>query len=220
MHFDHFAPTHRNADRNGDGQVNNRDVCASTSDDTMMHKGRRDTGPGVISIDGDMLTFSIGMAELGLELGAELLIWGDTKGKGVRDRAPTTEAGDGCEKPEVDSEVLSLMLTDDAVCPCADAWTQIPRSVTEWGAGAFFQCPDVGLGFGSLTSVGDDARLVINGLLFGPRVCAGFTRDEVMSPDATSITANEVAACADAMYDYGLGLQNAGVSVAELMTCN
>ena len=39
-----------------------------------------------------------------------MLIWADTKRKKFVDRAPNTESGDECAKPEVASEVLSLVL--------------------------------------------------------------------------------------------------------------
>jgi len=45
-----------------------------------------------------------------LALGNTVYIWADTQFKGINDRAPNTESGDGCPKPEVANEVLSVIL--------------------------------------------------------------------------------------------------------------
>ena len=116
--FDHQDTT----DLDGDGMDDGPDTldpnpdCVSTYDDRMIHKGRRDRGPGTIEVDGDVLTYSVDVDDLnpGLELGDTVLIWADTKRKTKRknviDRAPNTETGDECAKPEVANEVLSLEL--------------------------------------------------------------------------------------------------------------
>ena len=86
--------------------------CVTTFDDRMAHKGRKDRGPGIIDVIDNTLTYSVAVDELNplLGLGDTVLIWADTKFKKVSDRAPNTEAGDGCAKPEVASEVISLIL--------------------------------------------------------------------------------------------------------------
>ena len=78
----------------------------------MTHKGRKDSGPGMIDVNGDTLTFSVGIGELDPFLGSTdtVLIWTDTKLKKVTDKAPNTESGNGCDKSEALSEVLSLEL--------------------------------------------------------------------------------------------------------------
>ena len=78
----------------------------------MTHEGRKDRGPGKIDVDGDTLTFRVGVVELDPFLGSTdtVLIWTDTKLKKVTDKAPNTEQGNGCDKPEVLSEGLSLEL--------------------------------------------------------------------------------------------------------------
>ena len=86
--------------------------CVRTWDDRMTHKGRNDLGPGMIDVFGKILTFRVGVAELNPLLGPDdsVLIWADTKLKNVTDKAPNTESGDGCNKPEVASELLSVTL--------------------------------------------------------------------------------------------------------------
>lgn len=78
------------------------------------HKGRdKDTGPGIITAGTDTLTFTVMVDDLNpsLVLGETVYIWADTQHKGINDRAPNTESGDGCAKPEVESEVLALTLS-------------------------------------------------------------------------------------------------------------
>jgi hypothetical protein len=116
VHFDHTAPFAPDLDRNGDGDMDENDFCVTTSDDTMMyrvHRGRgKATGPGVIEVNGDTLTYTVALAELSTDLmtGDTVYIWADTHWNGIRDRAPNTEEADGCAKPEVASETLCLLL--------------------------------------------------------------------------------------------------------------
>ena len=118
VHFDHTAPFFDDDDRNGDGVVDANDFCFSTSDDTMrrrLHRGsNKDTGPGIIDEDGNTLTYTVAVADLDplLALGDTVYIWADTRFKGINDRAPNTEGGDGCSMPEVEYEVLALSLLD------------------------------------------------------------------------------------------------------------
>ncbi len=52
----------------------------------------------------------LGVTSGSLGLGDTVLIWADTKLRKDTDKAPNTESGDGCAKPEVASEVISLEL--------------------------------------------------------------------------------------------------------------
>jgi len=116
VHFDHTAPFAVDADRDGDGIVDEDDFCATTSDDTMMHRvhknATKDTGPGIIWVDSNTLTYTVPVVELSFSLGISdtVYIWADTQWKSINDRAPNTESGDGCSKPEVASEALALTL--------------------------------------------------------------------------------------------------------------
>jgi len=121
IHLDHTAPFAGDSpiDCRGDSDP---DLCCTTSDDTMMtrvHRGStKDTGPGMTSVSGDMITYMVTLAELGLDanmLPPEILIWADTQFKGISDRAPNTEWGDGCAKPESSTEVLALSLVSDLI---------------------------------------------------------------------------------------------------------
>ena len=78
----------------------------------MAHRGTRDQGPGTIEVDGNTLTYRVAVDELnpGLGLGDYVLISAQTLREDVTDNAPTTEGGDGCDMPEVASEVISLEL--------------------------------------------------------------------------------------------------------------
>jgi len=86
--------------------------CMSTWDDRMTHKGRKDHGLGTIELVGNTLTFWVGADELDpfLVSGDIVLVWTDTKLKKVTDKTPNTEPGDGCARPEVASEVLSVIV--------------------------------------------------------------------------------------------------------------
>ena len=86
--------------------------CVRTWDDRVMHKGGHGQGPGMIDVFGSTLTFRVGVDELNpfLGLGDTVLIWTATKFQQDADRTPNIETGDGCAKPEVSSEVISLEL--------------------------------------------------------------------------------------------------------------
>ncbi len=116
VHFDHTAPFATDCDRNGDTicDPDGDDFCVTTSDDTMMHRGRKDRGPGQILVAANVLTYWVSMAELNLDLqvGDTIFVWADTQSKGIQDRAPDTDDADGCAKPEVAGEFVELMLQD------------------------------------------------------------------------------------------------------------
>lgn len=117
VHFDYTDQTNQDADDTDEAPdtPDNTD-CQTTSDDMMMRRGNKDTGPGMITSDTDMvLWYEVDYAELtqnGASLGPgdQLLIWVDTQFKGINDRAPNTESGDTCSKPQVIGEVLNLTL--------------------------------------------------------------------------------------------------------------
>jgi len=46
--------------------------------------------------------------DLGIVPGAYLATWVDVHKKGIRDRAPDTNADDGCAKPQVIGEALEI----------------------------------------------------------------------------------------------------------------
>lgn len=47
----------------------------------MTHKGRKDSGPGTIDVDGDTLTYRVAVDDLnpGLAFGDAVLVWADTR---------------------------------------------------------------------------------------------------------------------------------------------
>ena len=114
VHFDHTAPFFYDADRNGDQVVDDLDVCYTTSDDGMMQKDGKATGPGAIDDSlTDKLVYEVLIDELNPD-GDRVYIWVDAQYKGIKDRVPDTqelEPDDTCSKPENETEVLTLDLT-------------------------------------------------------------------------------------------------------------
>lgn len=114
VYLDHEDTTNNDGDGIDDGPdtLDPNPDCTKTFDDRMLHKSAKDRGPGTIDIVGSLLTFRVPIDELNpvLEVGDTVLVWADTKLKKVTDKAPNTEPGDGCAKPEVASEVLSVTL--------------------------------------------------------------------------------------------------------------
>jgi len=121
VHFDHTPPLFSvdgtTEDRNGDSNIDEDDFCATTSDDTMMRRRNKDTGPGIIEFVEDAGMFFLIYTVLVDDLNPSLLlddtvyIWADTQLKGIIDRAPDTDAlSDDCAKPEVETEVVALTL--------------------------------------------------------------------------------------------------------------
>lgn len=114
VYFDYEDTTNLDGDGNDDGPdtLDLNPHCVRTQDDRMIHRGMQDRGPGMIDVLGSTLTFRVSVDELNPfpELGDTVLIWADTKFKNVTDKAPNTETGDGCARPEVTGEVLSLEL--------------------------------------------------------------------------------------------------------------
>ena len=50
--------------------------------------------------------------DLGVFAGDDIEIWADIQSNGVADRAPDTNGGDGCAKPQEEAEVLGIELVD------------------------------------------------------------------------------------------------------------
>jgi hypothetical protein len=132
LHIDHKDP---NGERYGDGHVftmdneDTEDDCETSSDDGVMfrvHKNGRTAfyGPGEVqefSLDPYTLVFTVPYAGLlddavlpedreGVEAGDVVHLWMDVQQKQICDRAPDTDDGDFCAKPEIPSEVLSILL--------------------------------------------------------------------------------------------------------------
>lgn len=107
VHLDLMAPFATDPD------LRESEVCALTSEDTMVHAIHRngnskDTGPGIIMSDGNMLWYEVSYDELGLYPGDQVLVSADTQARGIVDRAPDTNDSDGCSKPTGSGEVLTL----------------------------------------------------------------------------------------------------------------
>ena len=118
VRFDHAAPFANDDDRNGDLVVDGADFCVGTSDTGMMHRVLKgNNGPGQITVDGNVLTYTVSLAELNVDINNSdsILLWADTQYKGILDNAPDVDDSDGCGKPENLDEVIQLSLVE-AVC--------------------------------------------------------------------------------------------------------
>jgi len=117
VHFDYKDGLADVADRNNDTFVNAADFCFTTSDDTSKRHRGRDTGPGSwVQTGNNQLTLTVPYAALlendnsPIDPGDTVFIWVDTQLRGVQDRAPDTDATDGCAKPELIGEVIVHVL--------------------------------------------------------------------------------------------------------------
>lgn len=90
--------------------------CVNTSDATSIHaigpNGPKDSGPGTIRVIGSRIVYTVRYKDLDLIPGDELEVWADTRTEGIADRAPNTDGGDGCSKPQTQGEVLGIELVD------------------------------------------------------------------------------------------------------------
>ncbi len=101
------------------------DDCLTTSDDTVMYRNGKLTGPGeldhLIQPDDEIIgvAWMISYDELGIEVGDDVFAWLDVHRKGIQDRVPDTyvDEFDTCAKPQDDSEVLAVCAADDSSPP-------------------------------------------------------------------------------------------------------
>ena len=114
VYFDHKDMTNLDGDAIDDGPdtLDSNPRCVRIFDDRMIYTHRNSRGPGTIDASGSTLIFRVGVNEFnpGLGFGDTVLIWADTQQNNVIDKVPNTESGDGCPRPEVPSEVMSLVL--------------------------------------------------------------------------------------------------------------
>ena len=86
---------------------------------------RRDSGTGIIELIGNVLTYTITYAELGLSSGDKVLLWVETSYLGIHERVPNTNSTDGCSKPELPKEVISLTLNAKENNYCETPYTNL-----------------------------------------------------------------------------------------------
>ncbi len=107
-------------------------ACRTTSDTIGVHTGgaaeTKNGGPVAITVDKTTMTYStdtgtvtlekysivfrVRYKDLGVFAGDDIEIWADIQSNGIADRAPNTNGGDGCAKPQEGAEVLSIELVD------------------------------------------------------------------------------------------------------------
>ena len=96
---------------NGAAEAKNDGPVAITVDKSTMIKTRA-TGPGTVTLERYSIVYRVRYKDLGLFAGDDLEVWADIQSNGVADRAPNTNAGDGCAKPQDEEEVLGIELVD------------------------------------------------------------------------------------------------------------
>lgn len=75
---------------------------------TMTHS----TETGTVSVEKYTIVFRVRYKDLGVFAGDDVEIWADIQSDGIADRAPNTNGGDGCAKPQEEEELLSIELVD------------------------------------------------------------------------------------------------------------
>ncbi len=97
-----------------DTLIDNNLSCLTTSDVTKMHGIHKQinkyTGPGIIDIAGNVLTYTVSYTELGVTSSDNILLWVATNYIGIHERVPNTDGTDGCTKHQFPEEVISLTL--------------------------------------------------------------------------------------------------------------
>jgi hypothetical protein len=107
-------------------------ACRTTSDTIAIHASgtadARNGGPVAINIDKTTMTqstdtgtvtverytivYKVRYKDLGVFAGDDVEVWADIQSNGISDRAPNTNGGDGCAKPQEEDELLSIELVD------------------------------------------------------------------------------------------------------------
>ncbi len=136
IHIDYKDPNDLDNDletNEPDTLIDNNLSCLTTSDVTKMHgihkQINKDTGPGTIDLVGNVLTYTVSYAELGLTSGDNVLLWAETNYIGIHERVPNTDSTDGCSKPQFSEEVISLKLNAEEKDYCND-----PDANMQWEA--------------------------------------------------------------------------------------
>ncbi len=70
----------------------------------------RDTG--TVTLEKYLIVYKARYKDFGIFAGDDLEVWADIQSNGVADRAPDTNGGDGCAKPQEEAEVLGIELVD------------------------------------------------------------------------------------------------------------
>ena len=93
----------------GAAETKNGGPVAITVDKTTVTHSR---GTGTVTLEKYSIVFRVRYQDLGIFVSDDLEVWADTEMKGIADRAPNTDGGDGCAKPQEGAEVLGIELID------------------------------------------------------------------------------------------------------------
>lgn len=93
----------------GAAETKNGGPVAITVDKTTVTHSR---GTGTVTLEKYSIVFRVRYQDLGIFAGDDLEVWADIEMKGIADRAPNTNGGDGCAKPQEGAEVLGIELID------------------------------------------------------------------------------------------------------------
>lgn len=70
------------------------------------------TNTGTVTVEKYSIVFRVRYKDLGVFAGDDMEVWADIQLGGVADRAPNTNGGDSCAKPQDNEEVLGIELVD------------------------------------------------------------------------------------------------------------
>ncbi len=119
VYFDYTDRTNLDNDPADDGPdtLDGNLKCRRTYDHSAYYYRGRERG-GIFSRSADnsnQLVLTVDYADMnrgaGVGYGSEVLLWIETRGRGhIRDHVPTTEAGDRCSRPQIEKEVIRVIL--------------------------------------------------------------------------------------------------------------
>jgi hypothetical protein len=117
IRIDHKDPNdldYDNETNEPDTLINNNQDCIKTFEDTKKHwiyqSIEDDFRLGTTELIGNVLTYTVSYAELGLSSGDKVLFWVETYYLGIHERVPNTNSTDRCSMPQLPNEVISLTL--------------------------------------------------------------------------------------------------------------
>lgn len=84
--------------------------CLDTDDTGLMLANGRTHGPGTIVVVGDTMTFTVPVTSLSPAPAETVRYRADVQYRGIADMAPRVDASDGCSRPQVSTEMQTVVL--------------------------------------------------------------------------------------------------------------